>query len=118
MAFFTLRTDALLVAGQVVQNDPTRPTYVIPHTTGLPVGMVLDSAPVYGGEDFDNPVITGYSARVVYGGGDHAVQITPPAGYQGEIKRFDVADNGVITPVSTGGVGALVGLNPTWATWG
>jgi len=117
MAYFTLKTDTLLVPGQVVQNDPARPDFVLPHTTGVPVGMVLDAAPIYGG-DFDNPSVVGYSARVVYGGGDHAVQITPPAGYQGEIKRFDVADNGVITPVSTGGVGSLVGLNPTWATWG
>ena len=116
MAFTTKSTDTLMTAGAIVENDPTRPEFVIPHTTGTPVGLVIDATPIYGG-DFDNPSIVGYSARVIYGGGDHPVQVTPPAGYDGRISRFDVA-NGVITPVEVGGVGSLVGTNPTWATWG
>ena len=117
MAFFRKQTDSELTPGQVVQNDPGRPDFVLPHADGVPVGMVLDATPEYGG-DFDNPTIIGYSARIVYGGGDHAVQITPPAGYDGRISRFDVGANGQLVIVATGGHGSLVGLNPTWATWG
>jgi len=117
MAFTTKSTDTLMTAGAIVQNDPTRPEFVAPHTTGTPVGLVIDAAPVYGG-DFDNPSIVGYSARIVYGGGDHPVQVTPPAGYDGRISRFDVGANGQLVIVSSGGHGSLVGVSPTWATWG
>lgn len=117
MAFTTKSSDSLLSQGQVVQNDPTRSDFVAPHAGGVPVGLVIDASEVYGG-DLDNPTVTGYSARIIYGGGDHPVQVETPTGYDGRISRFDVQANGVITPVEVGGVGSLVGLNPTWATWG
>jgi hypothetical protein len=116
MAYTTKKTESLLAAGQIVENHPTNPSMVQPHTTGTPTGIVLEGETVYDG--IDNPVAIGFSARVVYGGGDKSVPVPTPSGYTGEISRFNVTTGGVVAPVATGGYGYLVGVSPTWLTWG
>ena len=119
MAFITKKTDELLSAGTAVENAPGRPDYVVAGGAGPYVGLVLDGAPTYGGT-LDDPVIDGYTARIIYGPGAPAVAVSPPDGYDGEIIRFKIVA-GVITLTTRSdpdGVGYLAGLNPTWATWG
>ena len=116
MAYTTKKSSSLLAAAQIVENHPTDPSMVQPHMSGRAVGIVLDGETVYDG--IDNPVAIGFSARVVYGGGDKSVPVATPPGYTGEISRFDVTTGGVIVPVATGGYGYLVGVSPTWLTWG
>ena len=116
MAYTTKSTPSLLSAGQVVENHPTDPSKVNPHTTGIPSGIVLDGETLYA--SLEDPTPIGFAARVIYGGGDQSVIIPTPAGYTGQISRFDVGSGGVITPIHSGGYGYLVGLSPTWATWG
>tara|TARA_Y100000593_G_C4187708_1_gene275232 strand:+ start:349 stop:705 length:357 start_codon:yes stop_codon:yes gene_type:complete len=117
--FVTRDTDSLLDTGTIVSNE-SDPAKVAPYTTGIPVGVVLDAATHY---DMDDPtVITGYSARVVCGPST-AIKLPAskiPPSYDGRIANYNVGANGVIELITDGsaGRGVIVGLDPTWITWG
>jgi|2_EtaG_2_1085320.scaffolds.fasta_scaffold69812_2 hypothetical protein len=117
MAYVTINSSVEIAEGTVVQNSTAAPTTVEPHTTGNPVGLAIRCTADY---DFttEPPTLVGYKVKVTYGGGDNGVAVATPSGYDGRISRFDVGNNGTITPVETGGYGYIVGTNPTWATWG
>jgi hypothetical protein len=119
--FVTRNTTSLLSPGAIVINNSANPEQVDIFVSGKPTGIVLDGSEVY---DMEEPTrIIGHVARIVFGPGT-SIQLPAgrvPPGYDGRIARYVVGDNGSLTVATSADEhteGTIVGLNPTWVTWG
>ena len=115
MPFLTKKSSVSILQGQIVEtaSDPEK---VQLHTTGAPLGVAMRDSGTPAVDEDGN--VLHHTVKICFGGGDTPVEVTAPTGYDGQISRFTVGDNGVIQVTPTGGYGYLFGLNPTRLVWG